>query len=215
VAYAVVLFDLDGTVTNPIEGITKSVQYALAKFDIHEDTEALLPFVGPPLNKSFVKYYSFHETKAVQAVGYYREYFERRGIYENEVLDGMPELLQRLRDANKTLYVVTSKPTYYAEQIVRHFGLDKYFAKVIGSEMDLTNTEKATLVRIATNLHPDEDKRTFVMIGDREHDIIGAKENDIDSIGLTYGAGSREEIVNAGPTYVAHTVRELERLLMT
>ncbi len=160
-----------------------------------------------------MKYYGFDETNARQAVGYYREYFERKGMFENSVFDGIPELLRRLRDANSTLYVVTSKPTYYAEQIVKHFRLDKYFARVIGSEMDLTNTDKSTLVRIAIGLHPEEDRKTIVMIGDKEHDIIGAKKNGIDSIGVTYGAGSREEIDNAGPTFVAHTVEELGKLL--
>jgi phosphoglycolate phosphatase len=211
--YKILFFDLDGTLTDPIEGITKSVQYALAKFDIHEDVEKLLPFVGPPLKQSFMTHYGFDEMKARKAVGYYREYFEKQGMYENRVFDKIPELLQTLREVNKALYVVTSKPTYYAKQILMHFGLDQYFAGVIGSEMDLTNTDKAILVKIALSSHPEENRGAFVMIGDKEHDIVGAKANDIASIGVTYGAGSHEEIIGAGPTYIVHSVKELERLL--
>lgn len=214
--YTIIFFDLDGTLTNPTKGITKSVQYALEKFDIHEDTEKLLPFVGPPLNKSFMKYYGFDAEKAKQAVDYYREYFKKQGMFfENEVYDGIPELLQRLKDSNKILYVVTSKPTHFSEQIVKHFGLDKYFTLIIGSKMDLTNADKPTLIRIAMNLHSDGNKKRFVMIGDTEHDIIGAKENAIDSIGVTYGAGTYEEIKNAQPTLIAHSVKELKELLLS
>jgi phosphoglycolate phosphatase len=135
-------------------------------------------------------------------------------MYENEVFDGIPELLQSLQDNNKMLYVVTSKPTHFSEQIVKHFRLDRYFAQVIGSEMDFTNADKSTLIKMALNLHPDENKKNFIMIGDREHDTIGAKENGIDSIGITYGAGSFEEIKNAQPTLIAHSVKELKDLLL-
>src|SRR5258708_3393772 len=148
--YKIILFDLDGTLTDPKIGITKSVQYALRKFGIIiDDPNSLTHFVGPPLNKSFQKYYSFDEEKSMQAVEYYREYFSTKGMFENTVYPGIPELLQKLKENKKLLYVVTSKPTYFSEQIIKHFELDQYFTKVIGPHMDLSNADKPTLVKEA------------------------------------------------------------------
>ncbi len=212
--YTTILFDLDGTLTDPIEGITKSVQYAPAKFGIEEEIEHLRPFVGPPLHTSFMKYYHFDEARAREAVAGYREYFSRQGMYENLLFDGIPELLQELRDRGRALCVVTSKPVYYAEQIVAHFRLDRHFNRVVGPDLDLAGADKPTLVREAMDSYPQVDARSFVMIGDREHDIIGAQANGIDSIGVTYGAGSREEIHNAHPTHIAHSVDELGTILL-
>jgi len=157
--------------------------------------------------------YGFDEGQAWRAVEAYREYFARQGMYENLLFPGVPELLAELRAAGRILYVVTSKPTHFAAPIVEHFGLTGFFARVIGSELDLTNADKPTLVRLARALHPDEPDGVFVMIGDREHDIIGAQANGIASIGVTYGAGDAAEIVAAGPTHIADSVAELAALL--
>ncbi len=212
--HRIIFFDLDGTLTDPTEGITKSVQYALARRGVDEpDRERLRPFIGPPLHKGFTQFYGFDEGQTWRAIEAYRDYFARQGMYENLLFPGVPELLAQLRDAGRTLYVVTSKPTHFAVPIVAHFGLTDCFTRVIGSELDLTNADKPTLVRRARALHPDEPDSTFVMIGDREHDIIGARANGLASIGVTYGAGAAAEIAAAGPTQIAHSVAELGALL--
>lgn len=213
-SHRIIFFDLDGTLTDPTEGITRSVQYALAHLGVDEpDRERLRPFIGPPLHQGFTQFYGFDEGRAWQAVEAYREYFARQGMYENLLFPGVPGLLAELRAAGHILYVVTSKPTHFAVPIVAHFGLTRFFARVIGSELDLTNADKPTLVRLARALHPDEPDSAFVMIGDREHDIIGARANNIASIGVTYGAGEAAEIMAAGPTHIAHAVADLAALL--
>ena len=213
-SYRIIFFDLDGTLIDPTEGITKSVQHALAQLGVDEpDLDRLRPFIGPPLHQNFMQVYGFDEGRAWRAVEAYREYFARQGMYENLLFPGIPELLAALRAAGRTLYVVTSKPTHFAAPIVAHFGLTDFFARVIGSELDLTNADKPTLVRLARALHPDEPDSAFVMIGDREHDIIGARSNGLASIGVTYGAGEAAEIAAAGPTHIVGSVAELAALL--
>ena len=213
VRYPIIFFDLDGTLSDPTEGITKSVQYALAKFEITAAVEELRSFIGPPLHHAFMASYDFDESVARQAVGYYREYFVGQGMFQNEMFDGIPELLGRLRDAGAALSVVTSKPTVFAEPILRHFGLDGYFEAVVGSELDLSNADKTTLVSLAMSRFPAGGAERFVMIGDREHDVIGATANGIASVGVTYGAGSREELAAANATYVVDSLAELEAVL--
>jgi phosphoglycolate phosphatase len=214
VGYEIILFDLDGTLTDPAEGITKSVQFALAQFGIAEELANLRPFIGPPLHHSFASRYGLDETQTWRAVEAYRDYFARQGMYENLLFDGIPELLADLRAAGKILYVVTSKPTHFAAPIVAHFGLDGYFARVIGSGLDLSDADKATLVRRALDLHPAIHSEAIVMIGDREHDIIGARANKVASIGVTYGAGSPAEIAAARPSHIANSVADLRALLL-
>jgi phosphoglycolate phosphatase len=212
--YTVIFFDLDGTLTDPAEGITKSVQYALSTFGIVAELDELRSFIGPPLHHSFMAQYAFDEATARRAVEAYREYFGDQGIYQNRIFDGIPELLQRLRAERIALCVVTSKPTVYSEQIVRHFGLDGSFDAVVGPNLDLSNAEKTLLISQAMNRYAGQAAAGFVMIGDREHDIIGAVANGIDAIGVTYGAGSREELTSAGATHVVDTLAELEALLL-
>ncbi len=212
--YDIISFDLDGTLTDPTEGITRSVQYALAQFGIAEELATLRPFIGPPLHRSFAARYGFDEAQTWQAVTAYRDYFARRGMDENLLFAGIPELLGALRAAGKTLYVVTSKPTHFAAPIVARFGLNQYFARVIGSNLDLSNADKATLVREVLDHHPDIPPARIVMIGDREHDIIGGRANNTATIGVTYGAGSPAEIAAARPTHIANTVADLGPLLL-
>lgn len=212
--YPVIFFDLDGTLTDPAEGITKSVRYALAKFGIDADIDDLRGFIGPPLHHSFMNSYRFDASTARQAVEYYREYFAVTGIFENVLFQGIPELLAGLKANGGDLTVVTSKPAFYAEQIVRHFELAGFFDAVVGPGLDLSQAEKALLVERAIGRYDGRRPVDFVMIGDREHDILGANANGIASIGVTYGAGSREELVAAGATHVVDTLAELETLLL-
>ncbi|MET3846511.1 HAD hydrolase-like protein [Paenibacillus sp. OAE614] len=144
--YKHLLFDLDGTVTDPKIGITKSVQYALNKFGIQEDDlDKLEPFIGPPLKNSFMEIYSFSEDQALQGVEYYREYFRERGIFENELYPGMQNVLKQLQDDGFTLYVATSKPKVFADEILKYFEVDHYFEWVVGSHLDGTLSDKTVL----------------------------------------------------------------------
>ncbi|PSR30478.1 MAG: phosphoglycolate phosphatase [Sulfobacillus benefaciens] len=213
-AYSTILFDLDGTLTDPKVGITKSVQYALSRLGIDApDLDALTPFIGPPLHIAFQQQYHFNFTQTQLAVQYYREYFSVHGIYENVLYQGIPQLLTSLKENSRNLIVATSKPTAFAQQILCHFGIDQFFDQVVGSNLDGTRSAKTEIVACALRQYPQLPSTDFVMVGDREHDIIGATSNGIDSIGVGYGYGSREELSRANATYIADTVEHLRKLL--
>lgn len=192
--YQYILFDLDGTLTDPKLGITKSVAYALKSYGIQvDDLDSLLKFIGPPLQESFVKYYGFSEEQGAEAVEKYREYFKPYGIYENKVYDGVENMLAELVKCGKKVILATSKPTVFANVILEYFHLDKYFTCAVGSELDGSRVKKGEVITEALRQAGVTDKSLAVMIGDREHDILGAKENGIDSIGILYGYGDRAE----------------------
>lgn len=202
--YRYLLFDLDGTLTDPGIGITNSVMYALRKFDIHvEDRVSLYKFIGPPLMDSFERFYGFSTAQSELALGYYREYFKKKGMFENRVYDGIPELLKRLKENGKTLIVATSKPEAFSVEILRHFGLYDYFDFVAGATMDESRNKKADIIRYALESCGISEKASAVMIGDREHDMIGARKNGLDALGVLYGYGSYEELKEAGADYIA------------
>lgn len=204
-----ILFDLDGTLTDPKEGITKSVQYALKRMGIVvEDTNQLIPFIGPPLAKSFMEQYSFSESQAQQAVKYYREYFSDRGIFENEIYPGVKPLLKTLKTQDRTVILATSKPTYFAQKILDHFDISHYFDFVCGSNMDGTRSDKTEIIGYILD-QMKLDKKNTVMIGDRMHDIIGAHHNQIDAFAVLYGYGSEKELMDSNPTKTVKTVEEL------
>ncbi len=212
--YQYILFDLDGTLTEPKVGITKSVAYALGYYGIHvEDLDTLCPFIGPPLKDSFMKFYGFDDEKAEEAVEKYREYFRPYGVYENEMYEGIPELLEMLKQKGKRIVLATSKPTVFAEMILEHFQLRPYFDCVVGSELDGTRVKKGEVIACALEEAGILDRSQTVMIGDREHDILGAKENGIDSIGVLYGHGSRTELEKAGADVIVGTVDELSEFV--
>lgn len=203
------LFDLDGTLTDPKIGITKSFQYALETFGIQEETNDLVKFIGPPLRESFKNFYQFSQSDTEQAVLKYREYFAEAGIFENTVYPGVAEMLQTLKSGGVILAVATSKATKYAQQILEHFHLDRYFSFISGDKMDgsLTKNGKREIIRIAMSAIGQKDQKVAVMIGDREHDVFGAKEVGIDSIGVTYGYGSREELEKAGAKMIVNSIK--------
>lgn len=211
--YKTVLFDLDGTLTDPGLGITNSVAYALKKYGIEvEDRKKLYSFIGPPLNDSFKKYYGFSDEKAMEAIWCYREYFADKGLYENEVYDGIEQLLQRIKNSGRKIVLATSKPEEFAVRILEHFDLMKYFDVVAGASMDEKRNKKGDVIKYAM------EKGGFtsdcaVMIGDREHDIFGANENGLDTIGVLYGYGSREELEKAGAMHIAGSVSDIFELL--
>ncbi|WP_454190965.1 HAD family hydrolase [Paenibacillus sp. Marseille-Q7038] len=212
--YKNILFDLDGTLTDPKIGITKSVSYALDKMGITvESLDELEIFIGPPLAVSFQDFYGFDEAKTNTAIEYYREYFKVTGLYENEVYTGIKELLELLtKDTSNRLFVATSKPQVFAQQIIDHFELSSYFEYVCGSELNGTRSAKAEIIGYLLenfNLNPGET----VMMGDRKHDIIGAQHHGIASIAVGYGFGSREELIDIQPTYLVQSIQELAKLL--
>ena len=211
--YDVILFDLDGTLTDSKIGITKSVQYALSKFKIREDNlDNLESFIGPPLSESFQKYYGFEPSQAQDAVDFYREYFSTSGMYENAVYPGIPDLLADLKSKRKELIVATSKPTVFANQILNAFNLYQYFTIVVGSHLDGTRTSKTEIIAHALSMLGKPKEHSTVMIGDREHDVIGAQGNAIESIAVTYGYGSLLELQRANPTHLAHAVEDIGAL---
>lgn len=213
--HRVVLFDLDGTLTDPKEGITKSVQYALSKINIWEaDLDALEPFIGPPLQVTFKELYGLNDSQIHQAISYYRERFKEKGMFENQVYQGIPQLLEMLRHTGYELAVATSKPTVFATAILEHFKLDQYFTCIVGSNLDGTRSAKGEVIEEALRQMSVVNRENCMMIGDRLHDMVGAAQNNIESIGVTYGYGTFEELEEAGATIIAGSVDELRNALI-
>ncbi|OCS93532.1 HAD family hydrolase [Caryophanon latum] len=208
----VILFDLDGTLTDPQQGITRAIQHAQQKLGEQVETmEELRSFIGPPLQQSFQER-GYSEDKTTAAITYFREYFAVKGMFENEVYDGIERMLQRLKEQNYVLAIATSKPEVYANDILAHFQLADYFDVIVGSELDGRRTAKAevieeVLVRLVV------PASSCVMIGDRKHDMIGARHHQIEAIGVTYGYGSKRELLEAGASHICNTVHELNQLL--
>lgn len=216
--YQYLLFDLDGTLTDSQEGITKCVQYALHSFGVEEpDLEKLKPFIGPPLIDSFVEYYGWTRDQAKAGTQKYRERFEIRGMFENRVYEGIPKTLEMLRQHGKHLVIASSKPEKYVKTILEHFDLGKYFSEVVGASMDEQRNSKAEVIREAfCRLGISEEKKSqALMIGDRRHDVEGAKLCGIDCLGVYYGFADPGELEKAGARYIVHTVAEMEELLLT
>lgn len=209
------LFDLDGTLTDPMLGITRSVQYALRRFGIEvDDLRTLCRFIGPPLKESFRDFYGMDDEQATRAVALTREYFAPRGIFENRLYEGIPELLTELQAAGYVLAMATSKPEPFARQIAEHFHLADRFTLIGGATMDGTRTAKRDVVRYVLGALDVEDPTAAVMIGDRRYDIEGAAAEGIASIGVLWGYGSREELAAAGAGQIVGTIPELRALLL-
>lgn len=212
--YNVILFDLDGTLTDPAQGITNSVAYALEYYGIHvEDKSELNKFIGPPLIGAFEEYYNFSHDRAVEALAKYREYFSTRGIFENKIYDGVPQMLNELIKREKRLIVATSKPDEFAVKILKHFDIYDRFEFVAGATMDEKRTDKAEVIEYALGSCGISECRECVMIGDRKHDVIGANKCGLDSIGVTYGYGGHDELTAAGATYLATSVNDILKII--
>ena len=212
--YKTVLFDLDGTLTDPGIGITNSVMFALDKFGIKvEDRTSLYKFIGPPLKESYAKYFHFAGEDIDRAVKYYREYYSEKGIFENVLYDGMAEVLDRIKSSGRQIILATSKPDEFAIKILKHFRIDQYFDFVAAATMDETRTGKAEVIAYALESCNITDLQSTVMVGDRENDILGAKAFGIDSIGVLYGYGGIEELQSAGATYLAESVEDITNYL--
>jgi phosphoglycolate phosphatase len=204
-----IFFDLDGTLTDPKPGITRSIRYALQKLDHHTvPTEDELTWcIGPPLRASFVKLLGA-EDSADRAVSLYRERFADIGLYENRLYPGITDILTALGTSGRRLFVATSKPAVYAERIVDHFGLRPHFERVFGSELNGTRVEKSDLLEYALKTTAVDPSRS-VMIGDRSHDVIGAKHNGMPALGVLYGYGNRDELIAAGALHLCATPNDI------
>lgn len=211
----VLLFDLDGTLTDPALGITNSFVYALKYFGLEIPTyEKLCSFIGPPLAETFKNEFGFDKEKAALGVVKYREYFGQIGLFENRVYDGIPELLQKLCDHGYRLLIATSKPENFSLRIAERFNFAKYFEKICGSNMDESRSKKAEVITYALESAGITDKDSVLMIGDRFHDIVGAKENGIQCCSVMFGYGNREEFEEYGADYIVDSINDLEKLLL-
>lgn len=212
--YQYILFDLDGTLTDPREGITKSVQYALAKMGIEEpDLTSLEHFIGPPLYDEFRRCYGFDDMEAKQAVAAYRERFSVTGWKENLLFDGVPDMLESLHSAGKILAIASSKPKVFVEKILNHFDIAQYFGVISGATLDGSISTKAQVVEQALQWLSVSDKSTAVLVGDRMHDVEGAQACLIDCVGVTFGFGGLQELQHAGATQIVQDFSQLLEVL--
>lgn len=207
-----ILFDLDGTLTDPKEGITKCVSYALKAFGIEKDPEELLCFIGPPLKEQFMLYAKLTEEDAEKAVSIYRERFAPIGIFENKIYDGVNSLLKKLKDDGYVLAMATSKPYVFAEKIAEKYNIAPYMTLIEGSELDGRNTDKAAVIKNAMEKLGAEPHNT-VMVGDREYDCIGAEKNSIPCVGVSYGYAKEGELEHSSAVKIAKTPQELYCIL--
>lgn len=213
--YQTILFDLDGTLTDSAPGILNSVRHACRKLGLEMPAEATLRrFLGPPLPASFRDYLHLNEADVARAVAAFREYYPDKGIFENEVYPGIPELLRDLKAAGKTVLMATSKPEVFARRIMEHFSLERYFDAICGATIDETRTDKGDVIAYALRTAGIADLRRTVMVGDREHDVKGALRNGLPCIGAVYGYGTTEELEAAGACALADKVEDLHRLLL-
>lgn len=217
--YKIVLFDLDGTLTDSSEGICKSLQYALGKIGRPvPELKELECFIGPPLKTSFRMYQGIEGEEAERAITFYRERYATVGKYENLPYAGIADLLKTLKDAGFSLAVATGKPELYAGDILKHFGMYDYFTQVVGGDMEGKRDCKEAVIREVfrrMGISDEDAKEQAIMIGDRHFDVDGANAVGIDCIGVTFGFGNRAELEEAGATYVVETVEELQKLLLS
>ena len=209
-----VLFDLDGTLTDSQDGILNAIEYALDYYGIEvKDRNTLRPFLGPPLADSMQKYCGLDPDKAFEAVVKFREYYNTKGLFENRLYPGIERLLQTLQEKGCRLFVATSKPEQTAQEILAHFKLDGYFDYIGGATPDESRVKKEDVVRYVLKTAGILDGREAVMVGDRKHDVIGARRNGLESVGVLYGYGDRQELMEAGADYLAETVEEVAYFL--
>lgn len=209
-----IFFDLDGTLTDSSPGIINSLMYAFEKLDFKINSrEELRVFIGPPLIDMMMKQYGFSHEKATLGLKLYREYFRDKGIFENSVYEGIPTLLADLQSRGYKLVLATSKPEEFAKRIMEHFDLAKYFYFIGGSDMGETRSSKTAVIEYVMENCGIAEPEKCIMVGDREHDVIGAKACGINCVGVLFGYGSRKELEKANAAYIVDTVEELGNLL--
>lgn len=213
--YTTVLFDLDGTLVDSGIGVTNSVMYAMEKFGIAPPSrEELFKFIGPPLVQSFKEFCGFDEEKTTLAIKYYREYYSEKGILECTMYEDVLKVLKSLKQKGYKLALATSKPEIYAAQVVKNKGIFPYLDYLGAATTDeKTRATKEAVIEYVLDLCEEKDNSKILMVGDRHFDINGAKSFGLDSVGVTFGYGSLEELVKAGATYVVSSMEELDNLL--
>ncbi len=213
--YSHILFDLDGTITEPFEGITKAIQYSLLKFGITvDDRETLRAFIGPPLFESFRNIYGMTNEESVRAVEYYREYYVPTGIYECYIFEGIENMLKKLSENGLSVILATSKPEKMAKTVLTHFGLDKYFSHICGASLDESRSKKSDVIAYALECAGNPDKNDCIMVGDRCFDIEGAHINGLSALGANFGNDNRDELEKSGAVATFDSADELCEYLM-
>jgi phosphoglycolate phosphatase len=213
--YKHIIFDLDGTLSDSREGIFKAYYYVIEKLKLkNPDKDLLMTLIGPPLQKGFADAFGLQGADNENAVKAFREYYGSKGLFENTLYDGIKELLEKLNRAGAYLYVATSKYSVYANQVLRYFAIDGYFTDVSGADYSGYHASKVDLIASILRKNNIRDPIEVVMVGDTSYDIDAAAELEIDSIGVTYGFSTKEEVFSFDPDYVAGSVGELERLLL-
>lgn len=214
--YQKILFDLDGTLTDSSLGIINSICFALEKMNLPIPVrEDLLPFIGPPLKESFSKFFHLSEEDSQQAVTFYRQYFSEIGLFENQLYPDVIPVLSDLSASGKKLILATSKPEIFAVQILEHFQIKEFFQVIAGATLDGKRSTKADVIQHALEMAQVTDTSQCLMVGDREHDIEGAKVHLMDAVGVLYGFGSQKELVEAGATYILDKLADLPSLIET
>lgn len=212
--YITAIFDLDGTITDSGQGIMNAIRYAVKKHGLPEISEEVLrSFIGPPLKEQFQSVFGLSEEEGAVMVATYREYYSDKGIFENRVYDGAAEMLERLKTAGVRILMATSKPEKYAKQIAEHFGFDMYFDFIGGACMDGRRTDKYEVIEYVLE-SCTVVRETAVMIGDRSHDMIGARKSGLNSIGVLYGYGSKEELEKAGALELAALPADVAKIVL-
>jgi phosphoglycolate phosphatase len=213
--YLTIIFDFDGTLVDSRRGVLNSFRYSLEKFGLSlEDEKDPVKFIGPPLLSVFREFYSMDEADALKAVDYYREYYGESGVFETDLYRGIEELLRDLKDDGREMMIATTKAAFYMEMIVKNLGIEKFFVKRTGSNLDGSLSNKAELIRHVLDGYPGTGRWETVMVGDRKFDIVGARENGIDSLAVAYGYGTAAELRDAGPNFTVGSVRDLRDFLL-
>ncbi|MCQ2577595.1 MAG: HAD family hydrolase [Treponema sp.] len=213
--YTHLFFDLDGTLTDPAPGITNAFIYAYKAFGMEVPPyEQLCTYIGPPLRYTFEKHFGFTGSMIDEGVKKYREYYSEKGLFENSVFPGIEDMLKKLKDKGIKLSVATSKPEHFSIRILEKFGIAKYFDFICGSNMDETRAKKSEIIAYALQQNGNPDPENVLMIGDRLHDVEGAKENGLKCAGVLFGYGTKEELENAGADYLCSSVDELSEFCL-
>lgn len=213
--YKHIIFDLDGTLSDPSKGIFNGFRHALNKMGVQNVDESVFTLmIGPPLQTSFSKHFFSEKAEIEQAVKYFREYYSVTGLFENAVYDGVPDLLKSLNESGKKLFVATNKPQPFAISILKHFKLDAYFESIHGVDLSNPASCKDELVELILKKVPTSELSNTVIVGDTLYDVQAGKQFGFDTIALTYGFGSRESLVNANPTVLVDSIPALKEILI-
>ena len=210
-----IFFDLDGTIVDSKEGIINGFIYALKYFNIEvKNRKQLEKFIGPPLEDTFMEYYNFTKEQSDYAIEKYREFYENSGVWETKLYTGIDKIIHKLKQNGRNVILATSKPEIFANKILEKYKIKSYFFFIAGATLDGTRNKKKDVIKYALENIKNENVENCIMVGDRNCDINGAKANNMKSIGVTYGFGSKAELENAGADYIAENMEELEKILL-